>query len=176
MKITTLQAFFGQPVNIGDGKKIKFDHKGICEVDDKLGEILLEKYPSFMFSTEKKQVKETSIEQEINQELVTRLESEIYSLKEAVQEQKEAKGAVEADLLEWQSSIAGLVEKEKAATELAENQKKSYEGQIQALELKITLMEMSVTELKKLCEDSNYPKADWEKLSSAKLIEYILNK
>jgi hypothetical protein len=176
MKIKTLPAFFGQPVVVGEGQVIKFDHTGTAEVNDKLGKVLLEKYPTFMFPEGQTQEKPKTVQQEINQELVTRLEGEIYSLKEAVNEQKEGKKAVEADLKEWQDQIAGLIEEKTKAEKAYRDQKESHDGQVQALELKITLMETNTVGLQKLCEDSGYEKSDWEKLSKEKLIEYILQK
>jgi len=176
MKITTTSPFRGQTVTVHDNLTITFDHTGSCDVDNKLGAILVEKYPEFIFSGNKKVEKEKTVQQEINQELVNSLNSEIFDLKKQTEEIRESKKSVEADLKEWQAQVAELVAKAEKWEEAYINQKESHDKQTQALELKITLMNSTTGDLRKLCEDSEYEKKEWELLTKEKLIEYILNK
>lgn len=176
MKITTIPSFRNQTLNVLDQQQITFDHTGSCEVDSKLGQILVEKYPEFIFSGVKKQEKEKTVEKEVTQELVNKLNEEIYDLNKQIEEIKESKKSVEADLEGWKSKVAEIVVRAEKAEDSYTKLKESHDHQVQELELKITLMNSTATELRKLCEDSSYDKKEWELLSKEKLIEYILNK
>ena len=175
MKLTTIRSFFGQTVTV-NGEEVKFDHTGVCEINNKLGTAAIEKYPEFIFSNENKVKHVETVQEEINQDLVNRLSGEIFDLKKQLEAVKEEKKGTEADLKEWQSKVAEYVEKSDKFEKAYIQQKESHDNQVQALELRITLMNTSSNELKKLCEDSGYDKKEWELLTKEKLIEYILNK
>lgn len=176
MKITTVPSLFGQSMKIWGGEEIKFDHTGLCEVDEDLGKKLLEVYPTFMFTLDKKEEVAPTVQQEINQELVLRLEGEILSLKDQVKEAQAAKKGVDADLKDWKSKIAELTKRASIAESALGKIKDANDNVVQSLELRITLMGMNVAGLKKLCEDSGYVNAEWESLTKEKLIEYMMSK
>ena len=176
MKITTIASFRNQTLTVLDKQQITFDHTGSCDIDNKLGQILVDKYPEFIFSGNHKVEKEKTIEKEVTQELVNNLNSEIYDLKAQIEEIKDTKKSVEVDLEVWKSKVAELVTRAEKAEEDYTKQKESHDKQTQGLELRITLMNMTAAELRKLCEDSDFDKKEWELLTKEKLIEYILNK
>ena len=174
MKITTLPSFFGQTVAIWEGKEIKFDSSGSCEVSKEIGAKLIETYPSFMFNGVKVEDKVFTVEDEVNQDLVNRLQGEIFDLKAQVVEAKaETKSAI-ADTDQWKDSVSKLNERAVNAEKTVADQNESYGEQIRNFELKVTLMNSSTQELKKLCEDSGYDQKEWGLLTKEKIIEYIM--
>jgi hypothetical protein len=176
MIVTTIPSLYGKTMSIWDQQEIKFDHTGKCKVDDKLGKELLNRYPEFVFPEEGNKERKKTVEQEINQELVNRLNGEIYDLKNEVKEVKSAKESVEADLKEWQDKVGSLIDQAKASEIQVKNEQESVKKQKEYFELKISLMESNRDALKKLCEDSQYDKKEWEMMTKEKLIEYIMSK
>jgi len=161
---------------IWDGSEIKFDHTGSCTVTNDLGKKLVEKYPSFVFPENFQKEKPVTVTEEINQALVQRLNGEIYDLKAQIKEITDAKLSVEADLKEWKKNVEGYITKAaELETQLAK-EKESAVSHVQSLELKISLMNSSVEQLKQLCKDSGFDEKDWGKMTGEKLIEYILSK
>jgi hypothetical protein len=176
MKIKTIPAFYNQSLTTLDQKTIKFDNTGTCEVSEKIGLELLDRYPEFVFSGDVKEKANISVQEEVNQNLVDRLKEEIMFLKEQNSSLKKEKETVEADLKSWQDLVEGSNQKVVLAEKALEDHKKSNEQEIQTLKLKISLLVSSVDALKNLCEKSGYEKSEWTNLSKEKLIDYILNK
>ena len=177
MKLKTIPAFFNRSIKINDNKEIKFDHTGTLEVDNKTGAELLEKYPEFIFSenkTEKSQ--DQKLVQEVSQELVNGLNSEIYDLKQVIAELKEAKAGAEADIQIWKDKVGESEAKAKSAEEALQNEKDSVKKRVQELELKIELLGSTRDQLVALCESSKFAKEEYEKLNKEKLIDYVLSK
>ena len=175
MKVKTVPAFYNQTLTVAE-ESIVFDSTGTCEVENEIGAALIEKYPEFVFSADSVKKKEVTVQEEVNQDMVNRLKNEIQSLEEKNSFLKAEKTTLEADLKVWKDQVEGYVEKVKVAEKAYKDQKESHDGQVQTLELKMSLLVSTNDALRKLCEASGYKKEEWEKLSKEKLIEYILNK
>ncbi len=162
MEITTVRQHYGSEICVSvDGKNetLKFDSKGVCEVDDSKGVKIVEKYPEFIFSKSEidNKVEEVKlpVEQENYlrnlQEKVTEQESQINSLKNQVD-------VAEKDKNEW----AKLAEEEKSKRVRFENEstelKKSMDSLKEYYELKVSLFDSNVSALKSICEKSGYQK------------------
>ena len=176
MIVKTVPQLYGKSMAIWDGSEIKFDHTGSCTVTNDLGKKLIEKYPSFVFPENFEKVKPVTVTEEINQALVQRLNGEIYDLKTQIKEITDAKLSVEADLKEWKDSISVHIEKAATLETQLAKEKESSISQTQYLELKISLMNSTVEQLKQLCKESGFDEKDWSKMTGEKLIEYILSK
>jgi predicted RNase H-like nuclease (RuvC/YqgF family) len=177
MKLTTIPAFFGRSIKIYDDTEVKFDNTGSLEVSDKVGKILLEKYPSMMFDPNKKEeVTALNSTQEYTKEVVQRLEAEVFSLKDQIKEIKDAKLGVETDLAAWQEKVGEFQSKVEKAQKDLENERLTNLKLVDTLELKVALTGQTVAALQQLATDAKYKKEEWEKLTKENLIGYILNK
>ena len=144
MKIKTIPAFFNKTVKIFDDTEVKFDHTGTLEVDDKVGKLLLEKYPEFMFDLNKKEEEKKTPEQEYTKEVAQRLESELFDSKKQVQELKELKKGVEEDLKSWQSKVQEYVDEISQLKKQIEEEKITNKEVVEKLQLKVSLIEMKL--------------------------------
>jgi hypothetical protein len=174
MKITTVIQNFGKTLTVLDGKQIKFNSAGLCDVTDKMGKILLDKYPE-TFSDPNKVIE--TVKGNTFKDTVSRnFEEQIVELKSQLASRASEVKVAEADKKAWaELSIEKDVEivslKEALVIEI-DTAKKVTE----VLELKISLLEAEEGNLKKLCESSEYPKKEWKNLDKPALIEYILGK
>lgn len=175
MKITTVPGNFGKKLIVLDGQEIKIDHKGECELDNKVAKQLLDKYPETFFDP-LKEVVETKREKTFDSTISENLQKEIIELQSQLNSQKKLVESKESDLNEWKSLIE---EKDKTIEELKVMLKEEVDAKdiIQkTFELKISLLESSAEKIKETLSKANYPKEEWEKLSKAELINYVMSK
>lgn len=175
MRLTTVKQNFGKEVLIFDSKSLKFSNDGICEVNDKFGKELLERYGGIFFDADSfKEVK--VVDNPAQDNFVKNLEKEILDLKSNIESLKSEKNIAIADKEEW-AKLAENKEKELNEFKAKDNEElKSMENELKFFKFKITLMESNKEHLRNLCSKSGFPQEEWDKLNVKDLVEYILNK
>jgi len=167
---------FGKEVLISGGRKLKFDNSGSVEVADEDKEQLLKDYGFMLFDPEAVVEEVKPKAENVNSQYVKNLESNVYDLQKQIKE-IEAKIAVkEADSSNW----AKLAQETEAKLKMTEakltEETAAYESKISRLEMNISLLGSTASEIKKLCEKSSFPGEEWSEMKKDDLIEYVLNK
>lgn len=177
MKVKTIMPNYGKTVN-ANGKDYKFDVTGVCEVSDKEGIALIEKYPN-LFSDEskpKQEEKKLTLVQELTAEYVDGLDKQITHLKENVKNKEDQIKLLEEDLGTWKDKFNELNQSIEGKFKVGDQTIQSLTKEKAMLEFKCSLLVSSVKELKELCGESKYEKSEWDQKGKEELINYILIK
>lgn len=176
MRLKTVTSNFGKTIGIFDGIQITFDNSGFCEVKDAVGKKMLESYPSFIFSEEFEATPPKTRTQEYQQGAAEQLQRELDFVNETLKSREGEIANLKADRDAWADKVAEVEANKVAALEELDNYKKTYENQIKFYELKINLVTSTNEKLKKMCELSEFPKEEWDKMNKEQIVEYILSK
>lgn len=176
MKLKTVTQNFGKTIGIFDGLEVTFDNSGICEVKEAVGKKMLESYPSFIFPEEFEAKAPKTRTQEYQQGAAEQMQRELDFVNETLKSREGDIANLKADRDAWAEKVAEVETAKNNAVEELENYKKTYENQVKFYELKINLISSTSEKLKKMCELSEFPKEEWEKLNKELMIEYILGK
>ena len=159
-----------------DGLQVKFDGTGTCEVKDSVGQKMLESYPSFIFSEDFEEVKVKTPANDFNKGLAEQLNRELSFVKESLESKTKEIESITADKEAWAEKAAELFKEKEEAVKNLEDYKTTYEGQVKTYELKIELINSTKEKLRKMCQQAEFVKEDWDGLDKEKLVDYVLSK
>ena len=187
MKIeTTIRTHANNEVKFSDGIKVKFDRFGVAEVSDAIGLRLLEKYSGTIYPAGK-----VVLPMERNQPIIKADSGAVEVLKDSLAKanrmiedfKQQAIHAKEGEKV-WRikcEELAGIVEKLQG--QLGQNiplntEPLTAEEKIAAdlAALKQQLEAKTVKELIAFAEELKLDKAEYQKLTKAKLVDYLIEK
>ncbi len=177
MKIKTVNiSEFGTEIMFGE-ETIKFDRLGCADIDEKLGEKLLENHIGHLVSADTvlDTDKDSIYKREVVEKTVESLKKENERLTNLVAEKEAIVKATEADNKEWKDQVEVLKEEAKKAIEELGGYKVQKEKEVSELKLKIELIQKSTAELQQYCEALKIPKEKYNTLKKDDLIQLILD-
>lgn len=176
MKIQTVQPNYGNSLIVLDGMEIQFNHFGICELDSKIGNALIERYPGMFWDSEKEVVQEKVTENKFQEKIVENLQLEIIELNSQLKSQKNQTELALKDKEDWASLVGVKTKEVENLTAQLKSEKESYSSEKKTLELKISLLESPVEKIKEMLKKSSYPESEFVNLNKSDLIKYVLKK
>ena len=181
MIVQALPQFSGQRVKVnynGKSVELKFDSACKTDVNNELGKFLLDVHSSFIFDPNKVEEEVKTVDQKASGEVIDRINRELSSVKEELDQVKSQKKEVENDCQAWKNKVIEQEIEVEGYKKSLEEEKIATKKTIDDCDFKVSLFELTDAKLKNLCIDSNLPKEEWENLLSnkVKLINYIISK